>query len=214
MSHSFFRYYVFILRSILNPCYLLFTSFPVSNIYEVVVDIRNPKTLKISSWKTLFWLRTILIVLLDSSAIAIAWLISKKLGTPVYSFSLLGLRQEQGEISWIWLIIAVNLGSLLASGLYGTDERIRSYTNLFKALSLAQITLLLIAFLIEPGIWVSRSVFLSAWLLNIIFVCAGRSLLSLAVNEIRSRCTYLRRKVLLLGNQKESILKCGNFALW
>jgi exopolysaccharide biosynthesis polyprenyl glycosylphosphotransferase len=204
LRHPLSRYYLFPLRSILNPCYLLFRSFPLNNIYDVVADIRNPKALKISSWKALYWLRTILIVLIDSSAIALGWLISKKIGTRVENFSFWGLGQNRGEISWIWLIIAVNLGILLASGLYGTDERSRSYANLVKALSLAQITLLLIAFLIEPGIWVSRSVFLAAWLLNIIFVGAGRSLLNFTLREIRGRCIYLRRKVLLLGNKEDT----------
>ena len=199
------RYYLFLLRSILNPCYLLFKSFPLNNIYHVVADIRNPKALKISSWKTLSWLRTIFIILLDSSAIALGWLIAKETGTRIDHFSLLSSEPNRGQINWLWLIIAVNIGILMASRLYGTDERIRSYSNLVKALSLAQITLLLIAFLIEPGIWVSRSVFLSAWLLNIILVCGGRSLLSFAVSEIRSRCIYLRRKVLLLGNKEDTV---------
>jgi exopolysaccharide biosynthesis polyprenyl glycosylphosphotransferase len=204
LKHLLSRYYLFPLRSILNPCYLLFRSFSLNNIYDVVADIRNPQALKISSWKTLSWLRTIVIILLDTAAIALSWLISKEIGTQVDDFSLLGLGRDRGEIAWFWLIIAVNLGILHASGLYGTDERSRSYTNLVKALSLAQITLLLIAFLIEPGIWVSRSVFLSAWILNIIFVNASRSLLSLSIHEIKSRCIYLRRKVLLLGNPEDT----------
>lgn len=204
LRHPLSRYYLFPLRIILNPCYLLFRSFRVSNIYEAVADIRNPKALKISSWKTLSWLRTILIVLLDSAAIALSWLISKEIGTRVDNFSLLGFGQQRGEVSWLWLIIAVNLGILMASGLYSTDERSRSYANLVKALSLAQITLLLIAFLLEPGVWVSRSVFLSAWLLNIILVGTGRAVLNFIVSEIRSRCIYLRRKVLLLGNKEDT----------
>ncbi len=203
LRNFIYFYCLFPLRIILNPCYVLFRSFSLSNIQHVVADIRHPKALKISSWKTLSWLRTVLIVLLDSSAISLGWFIAQKMGTQVEQFSLLYLRPNRVEISWIWLIIAVNLGILLASGLYGTDERSRNYTNLVKAISLAQITLLLIAFLIEPGVWISRSVFLSAWLLNIILVCTGRSLFHFTLSELRSRYIYLRRKVLLLGNEED-----------
>jgi exopolysaccharide biosynthesis polyprenyl glycosylphosphotransferase len=99
--------------------------------------------------------------------------------------------------------LVITLGILAASGLYGTDDKRRSFQNLIKALSLAVVVLLITAFLYQPKIWLSRSVFLWAWLLTLIFVWAERLLLHLAIVSLRSKHVTLRVPVFLLSNPED-----------
>jgi hypothetical protein len=125
----------------------------IKNSFKIVRDIRNPKVLKVNAGKLLSWLQIILIALMDSLAIALAWIIAKKLGTPVDSYFILKPNQE--ELGFLWLIVPINLCIMIASGIYGNEQRNSSYTNLFKAVCLAQITVLLVIFLLQPGLWIS-----------------------------------------------------------
>jgi exopolysaccharide biosynthesis polyprenyl glycosylphosphotransferase len=169
----------------------------IKNSFKIARDIRNPKVFKVNVGKIVSWLQIILIALLDSFAIAFAWIIAKKLGTPVDSY--FSFKPNQEELGFLWLIVPINLCIMIASGIYGNKERNNSYTNLFKAICLAQITVLLVIFLLQPGLWVSRSTFMLAWGLTFILVSSQRILLDTALLAIKSKFAFLRRKVLLLG---------------
>jgi exopolysaccharide biosynthesis polyprenyl glycosylphosphotransferase len=191
------------IKNIHNLCRVLLVNLFVNNLSEMVVDIRAPKGFKINAWKTLSWLRIIFIAALDSLAIALAWIIAKKTGTPVDSYFI--LRPNQEELGFLWLILPINLCIMSASGIYGTEERSRSYGRLFKAICLAQIAILLIIFLLQPGLWISRSAFLLAWGLTIILVSSEKVLLKMAIINFQSKFTYFQRKVLLLGTLEDII---------
>lgn len=183
--------------------YLLFVNFFLNNVSEIVSDIRNPKVLKINPWKVLSWLQIILIASIDSLAVALAWTIAKKIGTPVDSYFFLKPNHE--ELGFLWLIVPINLCVMIASGIYGTDKRSRSYGNLFKAICLAQITVLLIIFLLQPGLWISRSTFILAWGLTLILVSGKKILLEIIITSIKRTFSSFRPKVLLLGTPEDTI---------
>lgn len=170
---------------------------------SLTTDIRSPNTFRINTWETLYCLRLIVFVLLDVAAITLAWKIAVKLGTPVYSFYL--LEQSQRQFGWLWLIVAIDLGILFASGLYGLDRKSRYLRSLIKPITLAHITLLLIAFLLGPGVWVSRSVFVSAWFLTLVFIGTERFILGKLLDVVRKKFAHLRRKVLLVGIEEDTI---------
>ncbi|MGL5793764.1 MAG: hypothetical protein ACRC06_05035, partial [Waterburya sp.] len=174
----------------------------INNPLKILTDIRNPKVLKINVGKVLSWLQTILLALLDSLAIATAWTIALKIGTSVNSYFLLKPNQE--ELGFFWLIIPINLCIMTASGIYGTEEKGCSYTNVFKAICLAQITILLIVFLLQPGIWISRSAFMLAWVLTLILVSSEKVLLAMVITNIKRTFTSFRRKILLLGTLEDT----------
>lgn len=161
-------------------------------------DLRTPATTTISRVTYLNWLRVAILVLLDATMLCVAWVIADKLGTPVAGFNLIGKTEQQPGL--LLPILAISLGILAASGLYGTDDRRRSFLNLSKALTLVQIILLILAFLYQPGVWVSRSVFLLAWVLSLILVSAERLLLHLAIVGLRTQHEAFKEPVFLLGN--------------
>ncbi|MGB5712564.1 MAG: sugar transferase, partial [Waterburya sp.] len=166
------------------------------------MDIRNPTIVKINGWKAFFWFQIIFIALFDSLAIALAWIIAQKIGTPVDSY--FSLQPNQQELSFLWLIIPTNLCIMISSGIYGTEVRNRSYLNLFKAICLAQVTVLLAIFLLQPGLWVSRSVFILDWGLTLILVSSQRVLLDTAIKSIKSKFVCFKHKVLLLGTAEDT----------
>ena len=181
----------------------LLLSLGLNNVSDTVTDIRNPKALKINQGKAVSWLRIILVIFSDSLAIALAWAIAKKIGTSVDSYFI--LLPERAELGFLWSIIPVTLCVLTASGIYGSNEKSRSYTNLFKAICLAQVTVLLTIFLIQPGLWISRSAFILAWGLTLFFVTSERIVLEAIVTILKSKFSFLRPKVLLLGTKEDTI---------
>jgi hypothetical protein len=57
-------------------------------------------------------------------------------------------------------ILAITIGTLAASGFYGTGDKLHRFAKLFKALTLAQVVILIAAFFYQPRLWwVSRLVF-------------------------------------------------------
>ncbi len=181
-------------------------------------DIRAPIITGISNKTLLGWLRLAIVIILDFLMLSLAWLIAEHLGTSVDKFNL--FADNNGQQPGLLLpIIVVTMGIMFASGVYGTDDKRRSFPNLFKVLTLSQMILLIIAFLYQPGIWVSRSVFLLAWGLSLIFVGSERLLLHLTVIYLRSKYTSLKQPVFLLGNvediekAKELLERSGQFNL-
>jgi exopolysaccharide biosynthesis polyprenyl glycosylphosphotransferase len=139
-------------------------------------------------------IRLSILVLLDTLMLFLAWTIADRIGTPV---------DELHLFNSVAPLLSIGVGTLAASGLYGTDDKRHSFSKLFKSLTLVQIVLLIAGFLYHPGIWVSRSVFLFAWVLSLIFVGGGRFLLNLAIVEIRKRNPIFQQSVCLLGNESE-----------
>jgi exopolysaccharide biosynthesis polyprenyl glycosylphosphotransferase len=144
-------------------------------------------------WRTpLVVLRSMILLLLDAAMLFVSWQIADRLGT-------------SGSIhisDSIWPIIVISIGTLAASGFYGTDDRLHRFAKLFKSLTLAHLTILIGAFLYQPGIWwVTRSVFALAWMLNFILIGSARFLLDLLIIQIRNRCPILQQPVALLGER-------------
>lgn len=165
-------------------------------------DIRNPKTVKISAWQILSWLKLASIFILDGLAITEAWRIAERAKMPVDVFQQLG--KNWGDLGWLLPIVAVYLGILFASGMYrGTGHRL---LDIFRSLCLAHLTLVLIAFFVEPSLWLSNSVFLEAWLLTLLFVCGERFIYTQIIHTIRIKFDFFKRKVILLG-VKEDLTK-------
>jgi exopolysaccharide biosynthesis polyprenyl glycosylphosphotransferase len=164
----------------------------------LVADIRNPKAFRVGDWDKFYWLRIALTVLLDSSMVTFAWYLASKVGTSVGDFYLLAGHPE--GLGWLWLIISVNSVILFAAGTYQNHR----WLDLWKAISLGQVILLSMAYLLDPGLWVSRSVFIYAWLLNLIFITIERLTLSRILVSIKKRFRYLRRKIILVGNEQDT----------
>ncbi|NEP00692.1 MAG: sugar transferase [Symploca sp. SIO2E9] len=180
---------------------LIHTRITHTNTHKRSSDLRSPLVTKINQHTRRFWLRITVLVVLDSLALSLAWFLADQLGTPVAEEHL--LLNSQLNLELLLPILVVNLGTLAASGFYGTDDKRRSYVRLPASLSLAQIILLTTVFLYQPTIAVSRTVFLSAWLLALIFVSVQRFLLEVTIVNLRRHHLALKSSVFLLGNQED-----------
>ncbi len=171
--------------------------------------MNEPKTLNrpISTWNTrdiranhfqirrrtfLRGLGLTVYVALDAAMICLAWTIADRVGTPVNSIH---------SIASIVPIVILSIATLAASGHYGSDDRARTMPKLFKSLTISQIVLPIAAFFYQPGVWVSRSVFIIAWLLSLLLVTGARSLLDISLVQIRKRNAVFQHPVFLLGDR-------------
>jgi exopolysaccharide biosynthesis polyprenyl glycosylphosphotransferase len=138
-------------------------------------------------------LQSIVLILLDTSMLFLSWSVADRLGTPT-----VGAHISDS----LTPLLAVSIGTLAASGFYGTDDKLHRFAKLFKSLTLAQIVILIAAFFYQPGLWwVSRSVFLMAWLLNFVFIGGARFLFDLVAIEVRKHNPIFQQAVVLMGNQ-------------
>jgi exopolysaccharide biosynthesis polyprenyl glycosylphosphotransferase len=133
-----------------------------------------------------------LLMLLDALMLYLAWTIADRIGTPVNGVHLL---------KSIGPILVISVGTLAASGHYGSDDKSHTLLKLFKSLTLAQVVLLIGAFFYQPGVWVSRSVFVIAWILSVIFVASDRLLFDVIIAQTRKHNPTFQHPVFLLGNQ-------------
>ncbi|AFY93864.1 sugar transferase [Chamaesiphon minutus] len=139
-------------------------------------------------------LQSVVLIGLDTIMLFASWTISDRIGTPV-----VGIHIADSMIP----ILAISIGTLAASGFYGTDDKLHRFAKLLKSLTLAQLIVLIAAFFYQPGLWVSRSVFLIAWLLNFLFIGAARFLLDLTILQIRKRNPIFQHPVVLIGDRQD-----------
>jgi exopolysaccharide biosynthesis polyprenyl glycosylphosphotransferase len=190
-----------IFNLLLNPNHLIFRNNFQPKILENLRDIRAANALRIGGWTTIHSLRILLVVFFDCLMLVLAWTTAEQLGTETESINL--FRQSDFQLTWLIIVLTVNTTTFFASNLYGIDRQSHSLSNLLKSLSLAHISLFLIAFLITPQLLVSRFVFLGAWFLALLFVTTERWLIKLAITKIREKITSLRRKVIFLGKEED-----------
>ena len=175
----------------------------LSNLFPKIQDIRAPikENISITAKTMLGCMRVIGLILLDSIMLSLAWILAKNLGTPIAWFNL--LSENNHNFGLLFPILVISLGIFLTSGFYGTDDRVRSFPNLIRVITQIHLILLTLAFLYQPGIWVSRSIFLLAWFFSLIFVGTERFLVHLLVIGIRNHYQILQQSVMLIGNQED-----------
>ena len=154
-------------------------------------DIRA-RNLSIRWWTIANGVKVLALVSLDTVMLYLSWTIADRLGTPTA-----GVHIADAMIP----VVAVGIGTLTASGLYSSDDKLHRFSKLFKTLALAQVIELIAAFFYQPGIWVSRSVFIIALLLNFLFIGSARVVFDLIEVEIRKRNPVFRQAIVLMGNQ-------------
>jgi hypothetical protein len=100
-------------------------------------------------WRTtIVALQSVFLILLDTFMLFASWTVADRIGTPT-----VGLHIADSMVP----ILAVSIGTLAASGFYGTDDKLHRFAQLFRSLTLAQIVVLIAAFFYQPELWVSRS---------------------------------------------------------
>ncbi|WP_413166495.1 sugar transferase [Capilliphycus salinus ALCB114379] len=152
--------------------------------------------------------RNLILLLFDATFISLGWLLAKwvvmnsEYFQSVDSFDLIGTATNQP--GFLLPILAITIGIISAAGLYSRRDSRRRFLRLISCLTLAQFILIVLAFLYRPGVFISRSLFLLAWLFTLTFVLMGRFLLELAVITVRSK-GILTRKIFLIGTPRDTL---------
>ncbi|GAB1543046.1 sugar transferase [Scytonema sp. NUACC21] len=158
-------------------------------------DLRSAKRASIQRGFASKFLRVLTLVMLDAVLLAVAWQLAVFYGTPLNS-------PWTEKPSFVILTLIVEIGIIAAQGLYQSGYKRRNYARLIKAISLAEVFLLLIAFLYEPNSYVSRSTFLLFWVFSVTFLCAGRLVADVTTNHLRRR-GVVRHRVFLITDTEE-----------
>lgn len=163
-------------------------------------DLRSPGFTRLRRGVVIAWSRILILVLVDAIAISAGWLWAVAYGTEVVS-----PWTQQNGLYFLPFILAVELSVIAARGMYRAGSNRRNYLSLLKATTLSEILLLLFAFLYEPDEYVSRSTFLLAWLLTIVFLCTGRYIFDLLTLSVRERGMICHSVFLIADDQSRDM---------
>jgi exopolysaccharide biosynthesis polyprenyl glycosylphosphotransferase len=143
-------------------------------------------------WRTpIVVLRSIVLLILDTLMLCASWTIADRVGI---------VTSGSHIVHTIAPILAITIGTLAASGFYGTDDKLHRFAKLFKALTLAQVVILIAAFFYQPGLWwISRLVFVIAWLLNFTFIGLARFLFDILNIQLRKYYPIFKQAIVLMG---------------
>jgi exopolysaccharide biosynthesis polyprenyl glycosylphosphotransferase len=156
-------------------------------------DIRSRK-LSVS-WGTLTNnLQLAVLLILDTTMLLVSWIVAVHISSLIASINMVNLMLS---------VLVINIGTLTASGFYGTDDKLHRFTKLFKSLTLAQIIVSAVTFFNRPELLPYLSFFLIIWLLNLLFVGGARFLIYLLIIQIRQRNPIFQQSVILVGNQMD-----------
>jgi FlaA1/EpsC-like NDP-sugar epimerase len=173
------------------------TSKSLSSIVRLKPDLRSSHGATIQRGIRIRFLRVIILIVMDAVSLTMAWKLAALFGTPLES-------PWTDRLSFLSLNVTIQVGILFTSGLYKAGVNRRNYAQIFKAISLADLLLLVIAFLYEPQKYVSRSTFLLAWLFSIVFVCFSRAIFDVLTNVLRKQ-GVVRHAVFLITDPDEEV---------
>ena len=184
------------------------TTYPSSKRRDF--DQRAPnKLVSLSRGLGIGWVRGFAFILLDATLVSLAWKLAKVINYKVEELEKVSSFQLWGnaikEPGFLLPILVITLGTILAAGLYGERYKRRRFSQLIKSLTLAQIVLILIAYLYQPGVFVSRSTFLLAWFFSIVLVLTGRLIAEQVITSLRHQ-GKVTRKIFLIGSPQDTLI--------
>ncbi len=161
---------------------------------EPMSDLRSPSFKKLRRGIGNSWLRVLSLIALDTCFLLVAW----KLVDVQITVG------GQNNLALLPFLITIQTSLLAIQGLYRSGDRRRDYFRLFKTLSFAQLLFPLIVFYYGSIPLVSRETFLWSWLYSVGFVCVGRLLLDLGINQLRNQGTA-RIPIFFIGRSEDKL---------
>lgn len=163
------------------------------------LDLRSPVLKQVSKGTLLAGFRVMLLLSIDSTFLALAWLVAQ-----TSSLSLESHWGTQNQLFSMLPILATEIGLISVQGFFESKKKRRDYFSLIKTISISHICLLLLDFFYEPEqLIVSRSTFLLSWALALAFTCAGRFVFNGLVDNLRQRGAGLY-PVFLIGSPEDT----------
>lgn len=172
-------------------------------------DLRAPRSFHFGRGTGVGLVRSLAFVLLDTLLLSLSWIAATGIVErvdwlqSVDSFKL--LTSSPGQPAFLWPILVITQTTLASAGLYDERESRRQFARLLKSLTMAQAILIMMAFLYEPGLVVSRSTFVLAWLFSILFVVSGRLLAETTITMLRQTGT-VSRPIFLVGTLRDRLI--------
>lgn len=157
-------------------------------------DLRSPTLKRLRRGIGNSWLRVLTLITIDTLLLCGAWKL----------VDLQSLVGGENNLALLPLLLAIQTGLLAVQGLYRSGDRRRDYFRLFKTLSFAQLLFPLIVFYYGSFPLVSRETFLYSWLYSVSFVCVGRLLVDLSINQLRRRGTA-RIPIFFIGRPEDQL---------
>jgi exopolysaccharide biosynthesis polyprenyl glycosylphosphotransferase len=172
------------LKSDTNIGSVIFMAYKTLPLVDLKPDLRSAKNKGMQRGIAVKLLRIITLIFLDAISLTLALRLALFYGTPLkYSWT--------ADSSFAVLTFSVELGTIAMLGLYKAGQNRRNYGGLAKAISLSSLLLLLIAFLYEPNLYISRSAFLLFWASSIAFIFTSRFLFDMATKLVRRKGVVL-----------------------
>jgi exopolysaccharide biosynthesis polyprenyl glycosylphosphotransferase len=159
-------------------------------------DLRSSKTAWLQKGITIRLLRIITLIFLDSLSFILAWQFAFVLGTPLVS-------HWTNSPSFLFLAISIPLSIIAITGNYRAGIHRRNYFELLKAILFSSLLILLIAFIYEPNIFVSRSTFILMTLFSVLFVFIGRLVFHVTTKTLRNNGN-IRHAVFLIADKEDT----------
>lgn len=172
-------------------------------------DQRAPNSLNFGRGTIVGWFRSLVFVLLDTILVALSWkaaqhiVLNIRWFQSVQDFQLLGETLEQP--GFLLPILLITIATLASAGLYHQRESRRRFAHLVKSLTVAQGILLVLAYLEDPGLIISRSTFVLAWIFNILLVVTGRLIAEAIITNLRQKGT-ISRPIYLIGAPRDRLV--------
>lgn len=147
---------------------------------QISADLRSPVSNGLRRGLFLSWSRISSLLLSDVLAVSLAWNLAVKLGTQINS-------PWTSSSTFFFANLFIQIAVLAARESYRQDACRRGYIDFAKAIALAQIVVLAIAFLYEPDYYVSRSTFLLSWIFTTLLCVLFRFTLYRCTEALRER---------------------------
>jgi len=159
-------------------------------------DVRSPIFARLYRSLPIQSIRVFTLLGFDALSLSLAWLIAEILSTPFVSFWSL----RENPISLL-PVLGIELGVLMTGGFYKDGPARRKYLELCKAITLAGVLLLLVAYFYHPNQFVSRSHFLLFWALSVVCIFTARLIGDSALGMLRQNGA-IRYPVFLIGDTR------------
>jgi exopolysaccharide biosynthesis polyprenyl glycosylphosphotransferase len=163
-----------------------------STVESSKLDLRAPFFIKLRRNAYGAWLRIVTLVLGDLFFLSLAWVIAGTYGTFIHSFWSIKINPLS-----LLIVLPIEVGIIAAQKLYQSGKNRCDYWSLIKAITFSHLILLSIAFLYEPINFVSRSTYISSWLLSMSFICVSRLGTDVLLKQFRRRGAFRHSTVVI-----------------
>ncbi|MEC4853826.1 MAG: sugar transferase, partial [Jaaginema sp. PMC 1079.18] len=172
-------------------------------------DQRAPNSFNFGRGTVVGWFRSLVFVLLDTLLVALSWKAAQTIVLNIRWFQSVQDFQLLGETlrkpGFLLPILLITIATLASAGLYSQRESRRRFAQLVKSLTVAQGILLVLAYLDNPGLILSRSMFVLSWIFNLLFIITGRLIAESVITNLRQKGT-VSRPIYLVGAPRDRLV--------